>query len=58
VESYGVLYCKLNEDISGKKKKLQCVITFAWTYKINGNNIAGEWETIDYKTDGVRIKKL
>ena len=47
MESYRVLYCRLNEDISGKKRKLQCVITFQCSYKINGNNIEGEWETIE-----------
>jgi hypothetical protein len=57
MESYRVFYCKLNEDISGKKRKLQCVITLAWSYKINGNNIAGEWETIEYKTDNLHVKK-
>jgi hypothetical protein len=56
METYRVFYCKLNEDISGKKGRLQCVITFAWSYKINGN-IAGEWETIEYKTENVRVKK-
>jgi len=30
-----------------EKRKLQCVITFQWSYKINGNNTLGEWETIE-----------
>jgi hypothetical protein len=41
----------------GKNRKLQCVITFAGSYKINGNNTAGEWETIEYKTVKVHVKK-
>jgi hypothetical protein len=57
MESYGVFYFKLNEDISGNKRKLQCVATFARGYKIQGNSIAGEWETIEYERGNLRIKK-